>query len=111
MNVMTIFNVVIAGFGVYMIGVALKMKRTGEISSVVINPEEIARCRDKKGFIAFMYWREAVFGGIVTLTGVLGFINDMVVSLGGFLIVEMLVFLAAFLWFQTSLRRAREKFL
>ena len=46
MDVMLIFDVVIAIFGVYMIGAALKMKKTGKISSAVITAEEIARCRD-----------------------------------------------------------------
>ena len=34
MDVMLIFDVVIAIFGVYMIGAALKMKKTGKISDV-----------------------------------------------------------------------------
>ena len=63
MDVMLIFDVVIAIFGVYMIGAALKMKKTGKISSAVIN------------------------------------------------VVELLIFLAAFLWFQSQLRKAREQFL
>lgn len=111
MNVMTIFDIVIAGFGVYMIGAALKMKKTGEISSAVIAPEELGKCRDKQGFIDFLYWKEALFGGLVVLVGVLGFINEQVVSLGSINVVEMLVFLAAFIWFQSEMRKAREKFL
>ena len=54
MDVMLIFDVVIAIFGVYMIGAALKMKKTGKISSAVITAEEIARCRKTKEFIAFI---------------------------------------------------------
>ena len=42
---------------------------------------------------------------------VLGIINDKVVSLGAFNVVELLIFLAAFLWFQSQLRKAREQFL
>ena len=52
MDVMLIFDVVIAIFGVYMIGAALKMKKTGKISSAVITAEEIARCRKTKELIA-----------------------------------------------------------
>lgn len=111
MDVMTIFDAVITIFGVYMIGAAFKMKKTGEISSAVITAEEIRKCKDKKGFIAFIYWKEALFGALIVLVGILGIINDQVVSLGAFNIVEMLVFLAAFLWFQSQLRRARERFL
>ena len=82
MDVMLIFDVVIAIFGVYMIGAALKMKKTGKISSAVITAEEIARCRKTKEFIAFIYWKEAVFGALIIAVGVLGIINDKVVSLG-----------------------------
>lgn len=111
MDVMLIFDVVIVIFGVYMIAAALMMKKNGVISSVVITPEEIAKCKDKQGFIAFMYWKEALFGGLMALVGVLGIINDTVVSLGAFNVVEMLVFLAAFLWFQNELRKARGMYL
>ena len=110
MDVMLIFDVVIAIFGVYMIGAALKMKKTGKISSAVITAE-IARCRKTKEFIAFIYWKEAVFGALIIAVGVLGIINDKVVSLGAFNVVELLIFLAAFLWFQSQLRKAREQFL
>lgn len=110
MNVMTIFDIVIFGFGVYMVGAALKMKKTGEISSAVIAPEETARCRDKQGFIDFIYWKEALFGVLVVLVGALGIINEQVISLGSASVIEMLVFLAAFIWFQSELRKAREKF-
>ena len=104
-------DVVIAIFGVYMIAAALKMKKTGKISSAVITAEEIARCRKTKEFIAFIYWKEAVFGALIIAVGVLGIINDKVVSLGAFNVVELLIFLAAFLWFQSQLRKAREQFL
>lgn len=95
MDVMLIFDVVIAIFGVYMIAAALKMKKTGKISSAVITAEEIARCRKTKEFIAFIYWKEAVFGALIIAVGVLGIINDKVVSLGAFNVVELLIFLAA----------------
>jgi len=111
MDVMLIFDVVIAIFGVYMIAAALKMKKTGKISSAVITAEEIARCRKTKEFIAFIYWKEAVFGALIIAVGVLGIINDKVVSLGAFNVVELLIFLVAFLWFQSQLRKAREQFL
>ena len=111
MGIMTVFHMVGAVFGAYMIGAALGMKKSGKVSSMVIAEEELRRCRDKQSFIDYLYWKEAVFGGVVLLAGVLGIINDLVVSLGAFRIVQMLLFLAAFLWFQSELRKAREKFL
>lgn len=111
MNVMIIFNIVIMGFGIYMVAAALKMKNTGEINSAVITEEEIAKCKDKKAFIEFIYWREAVFGVMVVIVGALGLVDDLIVSLGSFNFIEMIVFLLGFIWFQSGLRKAREKFL
>ena len=43
MNVMLLFDIILVIFGAYMVGAALKMKKTGVISAVVITQEEIAR--------------------------------------------------------------------
>lgn len=110
-SVMLLFDIVVLIFGIYMIGAGLKMKKTGEISSAVITAEEIAKCRDKKGFIAFIYWKEAIFGGVVALVGVLGIVNEAIVSLGVLNIIEMIVFFATFIWFQIQLRTARKKYI
>lgn len=111
MDIMIIIDIVIAVFGIYMIGASLKMKKTGNISSVIITEEEIAKCKDKQGFIAFMYWKETAFGGVLVLVGALGLIDSLVASLGKWNIVELIVFLAAFVWFQTELRKARVKYI
>lgn len=110
MDVMTIFHIVMLIFGVYMAGAALKMKKTGEISPVILAAEEIAKCKDKQAFITFMYWKEAVFGVVVIFAGALGLINDLIVSLRAFNIAELAVFLAAFVWFQMELKKARIRF-
>lgn len=111
MGIMTIFDIVIVFFGSYMIVSAFIMKKSGKISSAVIANEEIASCKDNEGFIAFIYWKEALFGGVIVLVGILGLINDLVISLGSFNLIEMVLFLAAFIWFQQQLRKARSRFL
>ena len=63
------------------------------------------------GIIAFIYWREAVFGGIVALVGLIGIINELTNFLGKLTLLELVIFLGSFLWFQNSLKTAREKFL
>lgn len=111
MNVMTIFDVVIVIFGIYMVAAGLKMKKSGVISAVLVTEKEIAACKDKKGFIDFMYWKEALFGGLVALLGALGLVDSFLVSIAHFSIVQMLTFLAAFFWFCHELTGAREKFM
>lgn len=108
---MPVIDIIILVFGAYMVISAMKMKKTGRISSTVITAEEIKSCRDQDGFIGYMYWKEALFGGIIILVGFLGLISDRLISLGFFNILEMIVFLASFLWFQYHLGKARTKFL
>ena len=82
MDVMTILNGILVIFGLYMTAAGLRMKKTGELSPMLLAPEEIAACRDKDTFIRFMYWREAAFGGGTAILGVLGLVNDGRVSCG-----------------------------
>ena len=111
MDVMLVFNVVVALFGAYMIWSALQMKKSGKINSMVLAQEELKKVKDTKGFIEFLYWREMLFGALVLIVGVLGVLNETVMPIGKASILEVIIFLAAFIWFQNSLAKAREKFL
>ena len=106
MDVMLVFNVVVALFGAYMIWSALQMKKSGKINSMVLAQEELKKVKDTKGFIEFLYWRE-----MLLIVGVLGVLNETVMPIGKASILEVIIFLAAFIWFQNSLAKAREKFL
>ena len=108
MKVMLVFDAVILLFGIYMVISSLQMKKSGRINAMVIAEEEMKKCKDTAGFIAFIYWREAVFGGIVALVGLIGIITNF---LGKLTLLELVIFLGSFLWFQNSLKTAREKFL
>ena len=107
MDVMLVFDAVVALFGAYMIGSALHMKKSGR----VLAQEELKKVKDTKGFIEFLYWREMLFGALVLIVGVLGVLNETVMPIGKASILEVIIFLAAFIWFQNSLAKAREKFL
>lgn len=111
MDVMLVFDAVVALFGAYMIGSALHMKKSGRINSMVLAQEELKKVKDTKGFIEFLYWREMLFGALVLIVGVLGVLNETVMPIGKASILEVIIFLASFIWFQNSLAKAREKFL
>ena len=51
MDVMLVFNVVVALFGAYMIWSALQMKKSGKINSMVLAQEELKKVKDTKGLI------------------------------------------------------------
>ena len=111
MDVMLVFDAVVALFGAYMIGSALHMKKSGRVNSMVLAQEELKKVKDTKGFIEFLYWREMLFGALVLIVGFLGVLNETVMPIGKASILEVIIFLAAFIWFQNSLAKAREKFL
>lgn len=107
MNMMVIFDVIVVLFGVYMVASAFKMNRSGEISSMLVSKEELGKCRDKAAFIGNIYRKEAAFGVIMALVGILNLVDALVISIKYATIAEMLVFLFAFLWFNRELRDAR----
>ena len=111
MKVMIVFDAVILLFGIYMVISSLQMKKSGRINAMVIAEKEMKKCKDPAGFIAFIYWREALFGGIVALVGLIGILNELTNFLGKLTLAELVIFLGSFLWFQNSLKTAREKFL
>lgn len=68
---------------------------------MVIAEEEMKKCKDTAGFIAFIYWREAVFGGIVALVGLIGIINELTNFLGKLTAAGTCDFLGSFCGFRT----------
>ncbi len=110
MWIMTVFDLLVLGIGVYMAAAALHMKRTGSVGTMLVTEEEMRLCRDKDGFIAAVYGKEALFGGLMALLGAVGLLCSVLTVPGWFKYVRMAVLLAAFLWFQNGMNRARKTF-
>ena len=70
MNLVLIFDVIIAGLGIYLIYSAFQMKKTGEISNVIINELEVTKCKDRKSFIQSIYNQVIILGAIAVIFGV-----------------------------------------
>ena len=104
MNTMMIFAIIVMILGVYLVIAAIRMKKSGRIGAGIITKDEINHCKDPKGFIRFMYRKEILFGIITILVGASVFFHQKSSLL------EMIVFLVAFVWFQYSLRTARDAF-
>lgn len=111
MKVLAIFGAAMLLVGVYMIFAGLSMKRKNEIGTMILAEEEVKKCRDKKGFIAFMYWREMIVGGAIILLGVAEIANDLLENAGIVPYIGVIVGITALLWFFYSLKKARELFL
>lgn len=110
--ILSAFDVIIAALGIYLIVSAVKMKKTGEIDTLILTPEEIERCRQKDELAEFLYWREMAIGIIFVLFGFIRLLDTFVLKIGGILdVLLMIVLIMAILWFYKSLQTARTEFL
>ena len=77
-------DVLIVGFGVYLIYCAVKMKRTGELTKGVIirKDADLTKAPDVPGFIRYMYAKVIAIGICTCICGTLGIINDTYMQLG-----------------------------
>ena len=99
-NPLLLIDIVSIGFGIYMLCICIFMKRTGKIHSVLLTEPEIKKCRHPEKFIAYMNPRLLGFSIITLIDGVIGLAD----------FAYMIIFFAAFLWFTSALKKAREKF-
>ncbi len=111
MDIMTVFDVIMVISGLYMAAAGVRMKKSGEIGSVILTGEESAACRDRDGWVGFMYWRETALGIVLILAGGSGVVNDLFFSMRYWDYVKMVSFFLAFCWFYSSLHRARRDYL
>ena len=78
MKTILLMDIVIAAFGLYLVFVALGMKRNGKINTLVIVEHEQKKCRDTKAYIAgvvpYMYF----FGIVALVVGVIGILGDQI---------------------------------
>lgn len=112
MNVMIIFGGALVLVGIYLIIQAVKMKKTNELAgNIVLSEEDVMKCKDKKGFISYIYGREVVTGIAVIIIGIALIIKEVVtisaIITDGVIIVALIIILLFF----NSLKEARNKFL
>ncbi len=98
-------------YGLYVLLSAIKMKAKEEVSSFLASPEEMFKCKDKKGFIAMVANRMIVFGVVTLLYGVCNMINEYRFHNTMFGIASLGVFLLSCGLFIGLLRKAREQYL
>ncbi len=115
-NIMLIFDLVIAGLGVYLLYSAITMRKEKEVPEMFVAKEEASRCEDKHAFASYMFPKTMVFAITSLVSGILCFLADTKLlplnkkSGNIFGIVMLLVFLAAWLYFTIFLKRAKEKY-
>ena len=112
MKTILLMDIVIAAFGLYLVFVALGMKRNGKINTLVIVEHEQKKCRDTKAYIAGVVPYMDFFGIVALVVGVIGILGDLkVLSLARvWSFIELALFLGALVIFTHGLRNQKEKY-
>ena len=112
MNVMIIFGVALIFIGIYLLAQAMKMKKRNElVGNVILSEEEVLKCKDKTGFINFIYGKEVITGAAVMVLGIALAVKEMFAAATIACNVVIILGLLVILWFFNSLREARSRFL
>lgn len=110
MNVMIIIDTVIVILGLYLIYAALQMKKTKKVSSFVIDEQVLKRCKDQSAFAEYLAPRMLFFAVVMTLTGIIRLVHDIIYDIGYFQYAVAAIAFLAFLLFYKQLTDGKIKF-
>lgn len=108
---MILFDVIILGYGIYMVYSAYQMRKTHQPPNMLINQSELIGARDVKGFCDAMFKPVVLFGMVAALYGIVGLINDLYMEVVGMNVVSVVLFLVLCFWFFKEMKKNKSKFL
>lgn len=110
MNVMIIMDVVIAVVGLYLMFMALQMKKTKKINTFIVDEQVLRSCKNQEAFAEYLSPKMLIFAIVLTLTGVIRVIDDVVYDIGYFAYAVAVIAFLAFLLFFKQLTDGKDKF-
>ena len=107
-SMFSILDIIVLLVGVYAFYSCYLMKTTGEVKTklVLSDHTDINKCKDKKGFIDYMFLKLLILGIVSVVYGVVGLIDTYVTPLGIAQLVLMLVFIIYLIWFALKSKKA-----
>lgn len=114
--VLLIFDLLIAGVGVYLLFAAYQMKNKKTVPSAFLADGEADKCKDPDGLAEFLYKKTLIFGLFSVICGGLCALEDLKLLPIGDMAAQVLsiVMIAGFvglwIWFTNVLKDARSKF-
>lgn len=106
--VVLVFDIIILILGADALLSALRMKKTGVPSAILIPRQEQADIRDKKAFCEKMYQPTVLFGVMICLYGVMDILNNYVIRVAYIDFITIACFLIVCAWYLKKLRVAKE---
>ncbi len=110
-NFLTIFDVVIFGYGWMIVAAAIKMKKTEVPASMLIPPEDLPGSKDPKGFCKAMYLETLIFGIICVAFGVISALGEYFIKIKAVTVGALVVFIVAVIVYCDRMRKARYKYI
>ena len=108
--IMPIINVVILILGLYLIFVSLQMQKTKKVNTFIVDEETLKKCKDQVAFAEYLFPRMLIFSIVLTITGGVRLIHDLVFPIGIFQYIVAFIAFASFLVFYKQLTDGRNKF-
>lgn len=107
----SLFSIIDAIFivvGVYAFYTCYLMKTTGDLKTKLLLGEgiEINKCKDKKGYINYIFPKLFFMGIISSLYGASGLIDSYVTSLGYISLLILVILVVYLIWFTIICKKA-----
>lgn len=109
----SIFDLLIAGSGLYLIYTAITMKKHGQVKSGVIVSKDVDvdKIRDKQGFINYMYAKVLLIGILAVVAGSISLLNTKLHGPDIVSVISMIGYLVVLAAFAVATVKARKKFI
>ncbi|KAI4447064.1 hypothetical protein C823_001583 [Eubacterium plexicaudatum ASF492] len=107
--IVLIFDLIILMFGAVAIYAAVRMKKTGEPSAILIPKEEQQKVRNAEQFCTKMYQPTILFGLLICLYGAVDIWNRQMLKAPALDLLSIACFLIVCIWYVRKLREVKEE--
>lgn len=108
----TILDMIIIGCGIYVLYGYYQLKTKGIIKEGLLLPKGLSpkRCKDKDGYIADMAPKLLIYGIIMLVCGVVGYLQSLFQKYDALYLVMLVAFLGVTIWFSKQTKKAIAKY-
>lgn len=109
-NTLLIIDIVLIVLGLYLLKLALKMKKTKKVDRFVVAEEVLRYCKDEEAFADFLYKNMLVCAIVITIGGIVLVIHELFFDLGVFWYAICGAVALVLLWLFKSLADGKSKY-
>ncbi|MDE7313965.1 MAG: hypothetical protein K2N87_20485 [Eubacterium sp.] len=106
--VVLVFDIIILILGADALFSALRMKKTGIPSAILIPKQEQSKIKNREAFCDKMYQPTILFGIMICLYGIMDMLNNYVIRIMYVDLISIVCFLIVCAWYVKKLREVKE---